>query len=188
MSKLTTKKAIAYAFKELLKEKPFNKISVNDITCKCEINRQTFYYHFCDIRDLVEWICIFDADNVLKDNKTYNTWVDGLLAIFKLLEEDKIFVTNIYRNAHRDLLDSYLHKVTYKLLLDVVEEEATDFVVRDEDKEAIAKFFAFGFVGTVLEWVQNDMQEDYKEIVNRLSYLIKGTLVKALINANQQPI
>ena len=39
MSKLTTKKAIAYAFKELLKEKPFNKISVNDITCKCEINR-----------------------------------------------------------------------------------------------------------------------------------------------------
>ena len=58
MSKSTTKIAIAYAFKDLLSEKPINKITINDITDKCNINRQTFYYHFQDIRDLVEWICI----------------------------------------------------------------------------------------------------------------------------------
>ncbi|MDD2969568.1 MAG: TetR family transcriptional regulator, partial [Lachnospiraceae bacterium] len=45
MSKVTTKNAIAYAFKELLLEKPINKITINDIAEKCEINRQTFYYH-----------------------------------------------------------------------------------------------------------------------------------------------
>ncbi len=56
MSGLTTKKAIAYTFKDLLKEKPFNKITINDIANKCDINRQTFYYHFQDIRDLIEWI------------------------------------------------------------------------------------------------------------------------------------
>ena len=49
MSKATTKLAIAYAFKELLLEKPFDKITVNDIAEKCEMNRQTFYYHFHDI-------------------------------------------------------------------------------------------------------------------------------------------
>ena len=43
-------------FKDLLKEKPFNKITVNDIANKCDINRQTFYYHFKDIYDLLEWI------------------------------------------------------------------------------------------------------------------------------------
>ena len=37
MSSLTTKKAIAYTFKDLLKEKPFNKITVNDIANKCDI-------------------------------------------------------------------------------------------------------------------------------------------------------
>ena len=50
------KESNAYTFKDLLKEKPFNKITVNDIANKCDINRQTFYYHFQDIRDLIEWI------------------------------------------------------------------------------------------------------------------------------------
>lgn len=66
MSSLTTKRAIAYAFKDLLKEKAFNKITVNDIAKECDINRQTFYYHFQDIRDLVEWTCLDEVDNILK--------------------------------------------------------------------------------------------------------------------------
>ena len=52
MSKATTKMAIAFAFKELLLEKPLNKITVNDIAEKCEMNRQTFYYHFHDTLEL----------------------------------------------------------------------------------------------------------------------------------------
>ena len=55
MSKATTKFAIAFAFKELLLEKSIDKITINDITEKCGINRQTFYYHFHDIYEL-SWI------------------------------------------------------------------------------------------------------------------------------------
>ena len=65
MSRSTTKKAIAGVFKELLLVKPLHKITINDIAEKCEINRQTFYYHFQDIYDLVEWICQTDAEAVL---------------------------------------------------------------------------------------------------------------------------
>ena len=72
MSKATTKFAIAFAFKELLLEKSIDKITINDITEKCGINRQTFYYHFHDIYELIEWICETDADHVLKQNKTYD--------------------------------------------------------------------------------------------------------------------
>lgn len=56
MSKATTKFAIAFAFKELLLEKSIDKITINDITEKCGINRQTFYYHFHDIYELIECI------------------------------------------------------------------------------------------------------------------------------------
>lgn len=188
MSKLTTKKAISYAFKELLLEKPFNKISVNDITEKCGINRQTFYYHFCDIRDLVEWICVEDADKALKENKSYKTWVEGFLAIFELLKKDRNFVVNIYKNTHRDLLENYLHKVTYDLMLNVVNEKAVNYKVKEEDKKAIANFYKFGFVGIVLEWVERDMKDDSTVIVNKLAYLINGTLEKALSNAESRNI
>ena len=188
MSKSTTKKAIAYSFKELLLEKPLNKITVNDITSRCEINRQTFYYHFIDIRDLVEWICIQDADAVLKDNKTYETWQEGFLAIFELMRKDQVFILNIYENAPKDFLMDYLYKVTYNLLLAVVNEEAKKYkyIVTDEDKSYIADFYKFGFVGIVIEWISKGMKENPKEIVSHLSSLINGTLDHALSNANKR--
>lgn len=73
MSKLTTKKAIALALKEVMKTKPLSKITVNEIAEECSINRQTFYYHFQDIQDLVEWICLTEADDAIEDNKNYET-------------------------------------------------------------------------------------------------------------------
>ena len=71
-----TKKAIAASLKNLLKEKKLNKITVQDIADDCGINRQTFYYHFQDVYDLVEWICIQDTEKVLQENRTYATWKD----------------------------------------------------------------------------------------------------------------
>ena len=45
----TTKKAFATSLKKLLSQKPLDKIKITDITEDCEVNRQTFYYHFKDI-------------------------------------------------------------------------------------------------------------------------------------------
>ena len=47
-----TKKALASSLKKILSKKEFNKITINDITEDCGVNRQTFYYHFKDIYDL----------------------------------------------------------------------------------------------------------------------------------------
>ena len=51
-----TKHAIAAALKELCREKSFDKISIADITSTCGLNRQTFYYHFEDKYELLNWI------------------------------------------------------------------------------------------------------------------------------------
>lgn len=55
-----TKKALAMAMKELMEQIPFSKISVSDICEKCGMNRKSFYYHFKDKYDLVNWI--FDVE------------------------------------------------------------------------------------------------------------------------------
>ena len=72
-----TKKALAAALKDQLLKKPLHKITINDITEECGINRMTFYYHFKDIYDLVEWACLEDASRALQGKKTYETWVTG---------------------------------------------------------------------------------------------------------------
>ena len=46
---LITKRALAKTLKELCQYRNFEKISINDLTNKCGLNRQTFYYHFQDL-------------------------------------------------------------------------------------------------------------------------------------------
>ena len=57
----TTKRALEASLKKLLLQKPLHKITINDITEDCGVNRMTFYYHFKDIYDLVDWIMVEDA-------------------------------------------------------------------------------------------------------------------------------
>ena len=68
-----TKRALEASLKHLLLQKPLNKITINDIAEDCGINRMTFYYHFKDIYDLVEWSCQEDASRALAGKKTYET-------------------------------------------------------------------------------------------------------------------
>lgn len=78
-----TKRALERSLKNMLLKKPLTKITVGDIADDCGINRMTFYYHFKDIYDLVEWSCLEDAKRALDEKKTYDTWQQGLLQILK---------------------------------------------------------------------------------------------------------
>ncbi|MCC2257462.1 TetR/AcrR family transcriptional regulator C-terminal domain-containing protein [Intestinimonas aquisgranensis] len=55
-----TKRALATSLKELMVEQPFDKINVAQICERCNMNRKSFYYHFKDKYDLVNWI--FDTE------------------------------------------------------------------------------------------------------------------------------
>ena len=77
----STKKALEASLKKLLKEKPFDKITIADLTGDCGISRMTFYYHFQDIYELAEWVCIEDGKQALKDKKTYDTWQEGMIQV-----------------------------------------------------------------------------------------------------------
>ena len=175
-----TKRALEQSLKNLLLKKPLTKITVGDITDDCGINRMTFYYHFKDIYDLVEWSCLEDAKQALEEKKTYDTWQQGLLQIFKAVQENKPFILNVYRCVHREQVEKYLQPLVDQLLLNVINEEAAGITLRDEDKQFIAQVYSYMFIGLMLDWIKNDMREDPQQIVERLSKLIKGSVSVAL--------
>ena len=175
-----TKRALEQSLKNLLLKKPLTKISVGDITDDCGINRMTFYYHFKDIYDLVEWSCLEDAKRALDEKKTYDTWQQGLLQIFKAVQENKPFILNVYRCVHREQVEKYLQPLVDQLLLNVINEEAAGITVRDEDKQFIAQVYSYMFIGLMLDWIKDDMREDPQQIVEKLSKLIKGSVSVAL--------
>ncbi len=175
-----TKRALEASLKNLLLKKPLSKITINDITEDCGISRMTFYYHFKDIYDLVEWSCLEDAKRALEGKKTYETWQQGILQIFEAVLDNKPFIINVYRSVSREHVENYLFKLTYDLLISVVNEKSAGITIREEDKEFIADFYKYAFVGVMLNWVKDDMKEDPHKIVDRISVIMHGNVSEAL--------
>ena len=182
-----TKRALEASLKHLLLQKPLDKITIGDITEDCGINRMTFYYHFKDIYDLIEWSLLEDAKKALEGQRTYDTWQQGFLQIFEMVLDNKPFITNVYHSISREQVELYLYRLTYDLLLGVVEEQSAGMSVRAEDKQFIADFYKYAFVGIMLDWVRRDMQEDPQQIIDRLSTLLHGNIAQALSRFRLDP-
>ena len=175
-----TKRALEASLKNLLLQKPLSKITISDITEDCGINRMTFYYHFKDIYDLVEWSCQEDASKALAGNKTYETWQQGFLQLFKAVQDNKPFIMNVYHSVSREQVENYLYQLTYDLLEGVVEEQAAGMSVRPEDKAFIANVYKYAFVGLMLDWIKHDMKGEPKQIIDRLALVLHGSITAAL--------
>lgn len=179
MSSLTTKKAIAYSFRDLLKEKPFNKITINNIAKNCDINRQTFYYHFQDIQDLIEWICIEEVEKILKIDNHYETWEDKFLSVFNLMEKEKIFIINIYHSVSIEILRKNLYKLVFPIIYEEIVNKSKEKNLKEKDIIFITNFYKYAFVSIVLDWIENGMKENPKIIVQKVSNLVTGTIEHA---------
>ena len=175
-----TKRALEQSLKNLLLKKPLSNITISDLTEDCGMNRMTFYYHFKDIYDLVEWTCLTDAKRALDEKKTYDTWQQGFLQILEAVQANKPFIMNVYHCVHREQVEMYLRPLVEDLILNVVNEEAEGLNVRDEDKTFIVQAYSYIFIGIMLDWIKEDMKEYPQEIVERLNKLIKGSIRASL--------
>lgn len=176
----TTKRALEASLKHLLLQKPLSKITISDIAEDCGISRMTFYYHFKDIYDLVDWACVEDAARALAGKKTYDTWQEGFLNIFQAVLDNKPFIMNVYRTVGRERVEQYLNPLVHSLVLGVVEEKSAGMAVSQSDKDFIAYFYEYAFIGILLSWINENMKSDPATIIARISKLIHGNIVRAL--------
>ena len=172
MSSLTTKKAIAFAFKQLLTEKPFNHISVNEIASKCDINRQTFYYHFDNIYDLMSKAFEYE---LVHESRIYEevTWEYAINSFLQWMKENRVIIRNILANA--DL--PYLKRAMYPLIAKSIScgsftQESTQPAIKQQEEFCI-NFLTIGITQYVLEWVESDFRESIEDIVDHMSWLLQ---------------
>lgn len=177
---LITKKALAKSLLTLLEKKTLDKITVKEIVDSCEVNRQTFYYHFQDVYSLLDWIFVTEAENVISGYKSLETWQQGFLAVFEYLQQNRTFIFNTYRSIGRELLEQYLYKAVFAFIYDVIKKEAEKINIPEEDIRFFADFYKFAFVGLVLEWIRTGMKEPPKDIVERVSKLFERIIGKTL--------
>ena len=176
----TTKRALEASLKKLLLQKPLNKITINDITEDCGVNRMTFYYHFKDIYDLVDWIMVEDAAKALEGRQSFENWTDAFLDILRQVQDNKVLVMNVYRSVSREQVEQYLYKLLDPMLREFMERGMQGITVQDDDVQFIVDFYKYALVGMALEWIRKDMKEDPVRMTERLNTLIRGDFQRAL--------
>ena len=97
----STKEALGAALKKMMAIKPIDKITVKDLAEICNVNRQTFYYHFDDVYDLLEWVFEADAEKNLPHEVKYERWREDVSMFFKYLMQNADFALNVYNSPNR---------------------------------------------------------------------------------------
>ena len=91
-----TKETIIDAFWQLLEEKPFNKITVQNIVERCHLNRNTFYYHFQDIPNLAEYTVKSWADQIIQNNYEFGSPMTCLAPLIEECNQHKKAFQHLY--------------------------------------------------------------------------------------------
>ncbi|MDA8426860.1 MAG: dihydroxyacetone kinase transcriptional activator DhaS [Treponema sp.] len=177
---LTTKRAIAASLKGLMGSAPLAKISVRDIVGDCGLNRQTFYYHFRDKYELVNWIYESEAMASIAALKDYEHWTEGIVRIFAYLLENRAFYVNALNAPGRNSFDGYLFDATKQLIRGVADEVAEGLAAGEADRAFVSDFYAFAFVGMAVRWIKSGMGEPPEEITRKIADLVEGSLRRAL--------
>jgi len=169
-----TKEAIAEALITLCEKRTFHKISVQDITKKVGLNRQTFYYHFASKYDLLRWVYQKDALVYLTSEVSVNNWEEQTLKMLKAIQNKGDFYHNTV-SSDSDVLMKAFFEVTNQLFIKFFEQLDVEKQLLEEDKHFYAMFFSYGCSGVLIKWIIKGYQETPLVIAAQLFRLAKDT-------------
>jgi probable dihydroxyacetone kinase regulator len=172
-----TKRMLAESFKKIMERKPLTKITVSDIAKECGVNRATFYYHFKDLYDLIEWLIMEGMQEFFDERPVYDTWEEEFLQIFHMFEKNKKLMLNAYRNGRREQVEYYLNKLMFQLIYEMLNDYDVEHEISEKNKVLIADLFKYALGGVVLKWAKNDMKDDPVQIVKNVSSIISGSVI-----------
>lgn len=187
---LITKNALATSLKNLTGRMNFDKITIADITAECGLNRQTFYYHFADKFELLNWIYDNEAFALTRDINVTN-WNDKLKKFMQHMRRDQMFYMNTIKCSD-DYFEEYVYNILRQLMIKAIDDvsEITKALelpkggkkyLSDSEKDLLARFFAHALCGTIVEWAMKGMKEDENELTDTLNELLTSILHSNII-------
>ena len=145
-----TKRALASSLKMLMKTEPFSKISVSDICEACDMNRKSFYYHFKDKYDLVNWIYDTECIAVLGERE-YHTGFDLLEDLCAYFYENRSFYRKTLSVDGQNSFSEYFRDI----IATVISSDMEEIFSRDDSISFYVDFYTDAFLCAVKRWLLN---------------------------------
>ncbi|MBR2957830.1 MAG: TetR/AcrR family transcriptional regulator C-terminal domain-containing protein [Clostridia bacterium] len=163
-----TKKALAAALKELMDEMPFAGITISDICDRCDMNRKSFYYHFKDKYDLVNWI--FDTEFLQKAmvSVDYETKWDAWRSLFVYFYENK----NFYRKALEISGQNSFTEHFQEILVPIIKKKLEDLMGSSAVTDFQIYFLTDAFFCALKRWLLDKNCVPPDEVLEQLKIFI----------------
>ncbi len=170
-----TKQEIAAGFKLLMKEKPIRKITVQYLMDALDMKRQSFYYHFQDVYDVMEWICNreFISQIEYQEEESFETWFDKALS---LLEADRLFYKKVTEAVDRSRIVAELLPAVEAQIRRLMKNVYYDTPMQKKSKEMdpIIRFVANSIIYHMIDYVDRKGNLKPQEIRYLVSYSLKA--------------
>ena len=183
-----TKKLLSMSLKKLLTGRTLDGITIQDLVNDAEVSRKTFYYHFQDIYDLLDWVLLDEGKRLLEGRATADTWQQGMRSVFDYLQENRAMILNVYRSVQKDgdLLKEHVSRLVQPLVQQVFDAQPDSGRVAEEDRELILRLYSFGLVELCLHWIGRGMKPDADRLMDQLERIFSGSM-ESLIQRCREP-
>lgn len=174
-----TKKMIMENLINLLNRMPLNKITVGKLAEECGINRNTIYYHFKDLNQIIDTIFEIRLKRVLNESDNIS-WEDSFIEEMQFAIDNKTAIFHIYNSISRKTLSDYLYNKSGQIMRTYVENVDKEIHAKKDDKEIVIKFFQSAITDLIIRWLNSGMDEDIEENIKRIGFLLKDTVKSSL--------
>ena len=184
-SSALTKKNMIASLKKLMKKKPLHKISVREITEDCGVNRQTFYYHFQDIYDMVKWMYQQEALVLLAEHDNILLWQDGLLRLFHYLDDNREVCLCALNSVSHAELKRMLYDDVHDILKRVIVNIGRDLPnVKEEYVEFLTHFYTLSLASMVESWLAGGVSQTPEELIAMIDTTLTDHMNGAIARIN----
>ena len=174
---MKTEYRFAEALKEMMSEVSLDSISVTSLCKKCKVNRQTFYYHFHDIYDLLTLVFLNEEIPDVENAKTIN---DLLRLVFKYYTKNKNFVDATLSSAGKELFEEFTNNVCYKTFLRFIANIQESKRLHINDRKAIARFYALAYSRSIVYYLSTYKTKTIDGLINCFAFEPNNVLEEAI--------
>lgn len=168
-----TKRVLADALKKMVEKKPLSRITVTDLAEECGINRHTFYYHFKDIYDLLEWIYVNEVEKAIMEDGIPQNWEEWFRRFFSYAQKNKRLIMSAYESVQKDYLLRFMYRYSVRIVSHVIDDLAEDLRLSPKQSKFIIDFYAYAFEGIIFSWIGEGMKQDPEELIKMLGAVMR---------------
>lgn len=180
-----TKNAIRASFIKLLNEKSVSQITIRDIVDDCGVNRNTFYYYYQDLPQLIESIVNEDAERMIREHPVIDSLEDCINAAVEFALANRRAVLHVYNSVNRDIYEQYQWRVCAYVIEAYVDRVLGERKLTPEDRITIIDYMKCMSFGMIMGWLETGMDQAALVRFRRILDLKRGDLERLIQRCEQ---